>query len=287
VALRQTLLITGASSGIGKEITILAGACGHTVIASAPTAALLADIPDSASMKLVIDICDHGSIEKALADIDRAGIKLTCLINNAGYAQPGPIELVDDEQVRRQFEVNVFGTLAMTRAALPHLRAQASPDRHGLIITMSSMLGLVSSPNQGIYAASKHALEGAFSALRMELRTQSIDVVLIQPGWIRTQLLKTALTYAPEKWLEHPVYGSSLKTYFAITAEAESENPTGAAKIAASLAGTPCEVAKTVVRVLERRRPRAHYPVTAMAKWMPRLSRILPTRLWDSMQTRH
>lgn len=286
MAIRRTLLITGASSGIGKEIAIQAAAREHTVIASAPTDALLAEIDHSASMKLVIDICDHASIEQALAKIDQAGIKLTCLINNAGYAQPGPIELVDHEHVRRQFEVNVFGTLAMTRAALPRLREQSGPDRHSLIITMSSMLGLIASPNQGIYAASKHALEGAFAALRMELRTQDIDVVLIQPGWIRTQLLKTAMTHAPEKWLEHPVYGSSLTNYFAMTNEAESPNPAGAAKVAASLAGTPAEVAQTVVRVLESKKPKAHYPVTAMAKWMPRMSRLLPTRLWDKMQTR-
>jgi short-subunit dehydrogenase len=279
-------LITGASSGIGREIATLAARRGHTVIASAPTQALLADIDDSASMKVVIDICDRASIDAALADIDSAGVKLSCLVNNAGYAQPGPIELVDDAQVRRQFEVNVFGTLAMTRAALPRLRAQASAQRHGLIITLSSMLGLVSSPYQGIYAASKHALEGAFHALRMEVRAQHIDVALIEPGWISTQFLKTARAHAPASWLEHAVYGPSLKTYFAVTEEAEKEHPTGAAKIAAAMAGTAGDVAQTVVRALESEQPKASYPVTAMARWMPLLARILPTRTWDRMQTR-
>jgi short-subunit dehydrogenase len=286
VTLRQTLLITGASSGIGREIATLAAARGHTVIASAPTEDLLIDIHGSASMKLVIDICDQSSIDTALGNIDDAGIKLTCLINNAGYAQPGPIELIDDQQVRRQFDVNVFGTLAMTRAVLPRLREQASPSRRSLIITMSSMLGLVSSPYQGIYAASKHALEGAFSALRMEVRAHDIDVVLIEPGWISTHFLKTAMAHAPAQWLEHTVYGSSLKAYFAMTNDAETENPSGAAKIAASLAGTPQEVAVTVIRALESKNPKARYPVTAMATWMPRLARIIPTRLWDKMQTR-
>jgi short-subunit dehydrogenase len=285
VALRQTLLITGASSGIGKEIATLAAARGHTVIASAPTAALLADVDDSARMKVVIDICDQTSINNALLEIDRAGLQLTCLVNNAGYAQPGPIELVDDARVRRQFEVNVFGTLAMTRAALPRLRAQASAQRHGLIVTMSSMLGLVSSPFQGIYAASKHALEGAFHALRMELRAQHVDVVLIEPGWINTQFLKTAQTHAPASWLENAVYGKALQTYFAITDEAETEHPTGAAKIAAAMAGTAGDVARAVMRALESETPKACYPVTAMARWMPRLARLLPSRTWDKMQT--
>lgn len=283
---RQTLLITGASSGIGREIATLAAARGHTVIASAPTDALLADVHDSARLKVAIDICDRDSIDNALEEIDRAGLSLTCLVNNAGYAQPGPIELVDDEQVRRQFEVNVFGTLAMTRAALPRLRAQSTAQRRGLIITMSSMLGLVSSPYQGIYAASKHALEGAFNALRMEVRAQNIDVVLIQPGWITTQFLKTAKSHAPTQWLENDVYGLSLKTYFAITDEAETERPTGAAKIAAAMAGTASDVADAVVRALESDNPKAQYPVTAMARWMPWLARLLPARTWDKMQTR-
>lgn len=286
MTLRQTLLITGASSGIGKEIATLAAARGHMVIASAPTEELLADVHDSAKLKLVIDICDPLSIEKALEKMDQAGVNLTCLINNAGYAQPGPIELIDDARVRRQFEVNVFGTLAMTRAILPRLRGQSSPDRHSLIITMSSMLGLVSSPYQGIYAASKHALEGAFSALRMEVRAHNIDVVLIEPGWISTHFLKTATAHAPLGWLEHKIYGPPLKAYFAMTNEAETDNPRGAAKIAASLAGTPQEVAAAVMRALESKAPRARYPVTAMATWMPRLARIIPTRLWDKMQTR-
>jgi short-subunit dehydrogenase len=286
VALTQTLLITGASSGIGREIAMLAATRGHKVIASAPSEALLADIHDSASMKLVIDLCDHGSIERALAEIDRAGIKLTCLINNAGFAQLGPVELIDDEQVRRQFDVNVFGTLAITRAVLPRLREQATADRRCLIITMSSMLGLVSSPLQGIYAASKHALEGAFSALRMEVRTQHIDVALIEPGWITTPFLKSAVARAPAKWLDHAIYGATLRSYFAMTEKAESDHPTGAAKMAAAMAGTAQDVAVTVLRALESRNPKAHYPVTAMASWMPRLARIIPARLWDRLQTR-
>ena len=285
MSIRQTLLITGASSGIGREIATVAASRGHTVIASAPTEALLAEIHDSAHLKLVIDICDRDSISNALKQIDQAGVKLTCLVNNAGFAQPGPVELIDDQQTRRQFDVNVFGTLAMTRAALPRLRAHASAGQHGLIITMSSMLGLVSSPYQGIYAASKHALEGAFSALRMEVRAQNIDVALIEPGWITTQFLRTAVTHAPVEWLDNEIYGSALKTYFAITEEAESANPTGAAKIAAATAGTPQDVAATVMRALESRRPKAHYRVTSMATWMPILARLLPARLWDRLQT--
>ena len=284
---QRTILITGCSSGIGLASARALKSRGWQVFATARTAADLERLRSVEGLNAVpLELSDPSSIA-ACADtvLEKTGGRLTALFNNAAFGQPGAMEDLPTDALRAQFEVNVFGTLAITRAALPRLRARASPDHHSLIITMSSMLGLVSNPNQGIYAASKHALEGAFSALRMELRTQNIDVVLIQPGWIRTNLLKTALTYAPEKWLDHPVYGASLKNYFAITEEAESEQPTGAAKIAASLAGTPEDVAATVIKALESIKPRAHYPVTAMAKWMPRMPRMLATRLCDRLQT--
>lgn len=278
---KQVILITGASSGIGYQTARLAAERGHTVIATAPTADLLKDIPDDVAHKLVIDICDQKTITSALNDIDRLGLRITCLINNAGYAQPGPIELIDEARLRRQFDVNFFGTLALTRAVLPILREQGG----GRIITLSSMLGVVSLPYQGAYAASKFAIEAAFEALRMEVRDFNIHVSLIEPGWISTQFLKTAMAQASQQWLDDPVYGKSLSTYFAISTEAETEKPTGAAKMAAAMAGSPGQVAETVVRALEANSPKARYPVTAMAVWLPRLSRILPTRIWDDMQT--
>lgn len=278
---KEVILITGASSGIGYQTAKLAAERGHTVIATAPTLALLNDVPANAAMKVVIDICDETTIKSALEKIQQADLKITCLINNAGYAQPGPMELVDDARLRKQFDVNFFGTLALTRAVLPLLRNNGK----GKIITLSSMLGLVSLPYQGAYAASKFALEAAFEALRMEVRDFNIDVVLIEPGWISTAFLKTAMAQASRQWLNDPVYGKSLSTYFSISSEAETDKPTGAAKIAAAMAGSPEQVAQTVIKALEAKNPKARYPVTAMAKWLPILGRILPTKIWDKMQT--
>ncbi len=285
MTIKRTILITGASAGIGKEVATLAASRGHTVIATAQTEALMADLPSNAHMKLVIDICDSASIDAALEQMDKAGYRLNCLINNAGYAQPGPIELVDDERVRRQFNVNVFGTLAMTRAALPYLRKHIDPSNRSLIVTLSSMLGLISSPFQGIYAASKFALEGAFDALRMEIASQNIDVALVEPGWITTNFLKTSVTHTAQEWLNNAVYGKGLKAYFSMTSQAESAKPTGAAKMAAAMAGTAQDVADTIIRAIETEKPKARYPVTASAKILPKLSRILPTSVWDKMQS--
>ena len=281
---KRVILITGASSGIGFHTARLAAERGHTVIATAPREDLLASTPSNAALRLVIDICDVDSIRKALAQL--SGRDLDCLINNAGYAQPGPIELVSDEQLRRQFDVNVFGTLSMTRETLPLLRAQTMRGQDARIITLSSMLGRMSLPFQGAYAASKHALEAAFEALRMELHGSGIRVSLIEPGWIATEFLRTAMALAPPSWLTHKIYGKALSAYFAVSRQAESANPSGAAKIAASLAGTPEQVAKVVLRAVESSSPRPRYPATAMASWMPRFAGWTPTKIWDDAMTK-
>jgi len=278
---KEVILISGASSGIGYQTAKLAAERGHFVIATAPTESLLKDVPENAGLKLVLDLCNEQTITQALQIIKEKNITITCLINNAGYAQPGPVELVDDMRLRKQFDVNVFGTLALTRAVLPILREQG----RGRIITLSSMLGLVSLPYQGVYAASKFALEALFEALRMEVKDFCIDVVLIEPGWISTTFLKTAMAQASQQWLNDATYGASLSKYFSISTEAETEKPTGAAKIAAAMAGSPELVAQTVIKALEAERPKARYPVTAMAKWLPKLAHIIPTKIWDKMQT--
>ncbi len=277
---KRVILITGASSGIGFQTARLAAERGHTVIATAPREDLLASTPSNAALRLVIDICDVDSIRTALRSLNGHGVD--CLINNAGYAQPGPMELVSDAQLRRQFDVNVFGTLSMTREALPVLRARAD----ARIITLSSMLGRMSLPYQGAYAASKHALEAAFEALRMELHGSGIRVSLIEPGWIATEFLRTAMALAPAEWLTDAIYGKALSAYFAVSREAETKNPSGAAKIAASMAGTPEQVAKVVLRAVEAKAPKARYPATAMASWMPRFADWTPTSVWDDAMTK-
>jgi len=278
---KHTILITGASSGIGYQIARLAVQRGHVVVASAPDAFQLESIPTECQHRLVIDVCDSATIRAALEYVAHHKLDISCLVNNAGYAQPGPMELVDDERLRKQFDVNFFGTLALTRAVLPLLRERGA----GRIITLSSVLGRVSLPFQGAYASSKFALEAAFEALRMELLAFRIHVVLIDPGWINTGFLKTALAHASSRWLDHPVYGKALGRYFSISREAEGERPTGAARVAAALSGSPLQVALTVIRAIEAPKPKARYPVTAMARWMPLFRSLTPTAWWDRMQT--
>lgn len=265
----KTILITGCSSGIGAATVDVAASHGHTVLASAPHADLLTEIPDSAAAKYVIDVCDESTISEAVETIKRDYGTIDILINNAGYCQAGPVELVSAEKVERQFKVNVFGPLAMIRHTAPLLRANGG----GRIINVSSMVGLMSMPVMGIYCASKHAVEGFSDSLRMELKDFGIDVVLIEPGWINTNLGSVAADEADYSWRSDPN-----NPYYARMKKAEeNESDTSA------IEGKAVDVAKVIVKALEARSPKARYKVTALARILPFLRRILPTNMVDNL----
>jgi NAD(P)-dependent dehydrogenase (short-subunit alcohol dehydrogenase family) len=169
----KTVMITGAGSGFGKGASLALAARGHDVIATTETeeqaAALRKEAPELTVEKLDITTAD---VSKA-ADWD-----IDVLINNAGAGQTGPIADVPIDRVRRLFEVNVFGTLAITQSVLPRMVAKGS----GRIIIVSSIAGVMSGPAFGPYSMTKHALEAMGKALRAEIASQGIDVTLINPG---------------------------------------------------------------------------------------------------------
>jgi NAD(P)-dependent dehydrogenase (short-subunit alcohol dehydrogenase family) len=169
----KTVLITGAGSGFGKGASLALAARGHTVIATTETeeqaAALRAEAPELTVEKLDITSADVG--KAAAWDLD-------VLINNAGAGQTGPMADVPIDRVRRLFEVNVFGTLAMTQSVLPRMIAKGA----GRIIIVSSIAGVMSGPAFGPYSMTKHALEAMGKAMRAELAEQGIDVTLMNPG---------------------------------------------------------------------------------------------------------
>ena len=169
----KTVLITGAGSGFGRGAALALAARGHTVIATTETeeqaTTLAADAPELTVVKL--DITTDDVDEAAAWDLD-------VLINNAGAGQTGPMADVPLDRVRRLFDVNVFGTLAVTQAVLPRMVAKGS----GRIIIMSSISGVLSAPAFGPYSMTKHALEAMGKAMRTELADQGVDVCLINPG---------------------------------------------------------------------------------------------------------
>jgi NAD(P)-dependent dehydrogenase (short-subunit alcohol dehydrogenase family) len=171
--MRRTVMITGAGSGFGRGASLALAERGHTVIATTETeeqaAALRAEAPQLTVEKLDITTDD---VAKA------AGWDLDVLIDNAGAGQTGPMADVPIDRVRRLFDVNVFGTLAVTQAVLPKMVAKGS----GRIIIVSSIAGVLSAPSFGPYSMTKHALEAMGKAMRGELAEQGVDVCLLNPG---------------------------------------------------------------------------------------------------------
>jgi len=268
----KVILITGCSSGIGKATVELAASQGHTVLASAPSAELLADIPDQAAVKYVIDVCNESSIASAVAQAATEFGRIDVLVNNAGYCQSGPVEMVSGEKARRQLDVNVLGPLAMIRHVTPVIRKTGD----GCIINVSSMFGLMSIPLVGVYAASKYAVEGFSNSLRMELKAFNIDVVLIEPGFINTQLAATAEQESDASWRE-----DHSNPYHELLVGSEAKNTDISA-----IEGQAIDVARVIVGALESRSPRTRYKVTAMGKLLPRIAHWLPDKWVDSLLLR-
>jgi NAD(P)-dependent dehydrogenase (short-subunit alcohol dehydrogenase family) len=197
---RQILLtgLTGASGGIGQATALRLADAGHVVFAGGRRAgelqALAATHPGVRPVAL--DVTDPAAIDHAhhQIDIDTGGHGLDALINAAGILVLGPVEAVPDPQTRAQFEVNLFGAMAVTRAFLPPMRHRGA----GRIVNVSSVLGRVALPGSGLYAASKFALEAASDAMRLELAPFGVQVVLVEPGAIATPLYARAAAALPD-----------------------------------------------------------------------------------------
>ena len=265
---KQTVLITGCSSGIGKVTARQLAQRGHRVIATAPSEALLSDCPAEAALRLVLDVTSDQTVRQAVAHAESVLGPIDVLINNAGYCQPGPIEQLSDTQIARQFDVNVFGAMRTVRAVLPGMRKQG----RGRVINVSSVVGVVSFPFIGLYSASKHALEAVSDALRIEVAPFGVDVVIIEPGWIRTSFAQTANELADRALLaDGQPYAEALKT-----AEARQDYMRYAD-------GKPEQVAEAIVRAVEAERPSTRYRITAVSKWFPVLKTLTPTRAFDGL----
>ncbi|MXV90481.1 MAG: SDR family NAD(P)-dependent oxidoreductase [Acidimicrobiia bacterium] len=179
----KVVLITGASSGIGREAAILMARKGHTVYAGARRADRLAELADHGVIPVQMDVSESADNERVVDQIIRNEGRIDVLINNAGFGLYGPIEDIPIDDARYQFEVNLFGLAHLTQLVLPHMRAQGA----GRIVNISSMVGKVFMPLAAWYDATKHALEGWSDCLRYETAPFGIQVVLIEPGAIKTE----------------------------------------------------------------------------------------------------
>ncbi len=268
------ILITGCSSGIGRAAAERLISSGHTVYATARRLDSIADLERAGARTLALDVLDRGSMETAVRAIEADHGAVGGLVNNAGYAVSGAIEAVSIDAVREEFETNLFGYLQMAQLVLPGMRSRGA----GRIVNVSSVAGRVTMPGAGAYAASKYAIEAVSDALRFEVRGFGIQVVVIEPGPIKTEFtgtanaaLETAKEAGADEGSETPYVA-----YHAAVAKGDAETDES------FLAGSAEDVAKTIERALTASRPRPRYRVTAISRVLPVLRGALGDRGFDA-----
>ena len=270
---RGKVLVTGASTGIGEAIARHLQGLGFDVMAGVRKDSDAERLGEAGMEPAVIDVTDAVSIARtrdAIGDEPLAG-----LVNNAGVAITGPLEFVPVEEWRAQLEVNVVGQVAVTQALLPALRRGP-----GRIVNISSIGGRVALPLAGPYAASKFALEAISDSLRREVAAQGIEVVVVEPGGVKTPIWEKGLAKANEIGDAMPpeadeLYGDMRR---AITAESR--------RIATDRGLPPSAVAEVVGKAMTAPRPRTRYLVGSDAKQRARAAGMLPDRVMDRLIAR-
>lgn len=272
----QTVLITGATDGLGKAAALLLARRGYRVFAAGRSAEKRAQLDAMARQQKLpletveMDVCDDGSVQAAVASVLQKADKIDVLINNAGLVYVGAVEDLRLEHWRRQFETNFFGVIRVTQAVLPQMRER----RKGRILMMSSVSGFVTPPTQGAYSASKHAIEALSNALRHELYPFGIQTILIQPGYIVTNIQPTAmeLTQSYKEQFKNGPYAKIYASYLGSATSTRAKSKT-----------TPEDCARVMLKAIEAPRPKARYGVTSLATFAKLAKWLLTDRAADRL----
>jgi NAD(P)-dependent dehydrogenase (short-subunit alcohol dehydrogenase family) len=268
----RAVLITGCSTGIGRATAERLARGGWTVYATARRLDAVRDLEAVGCKTLALDVTDEASMQAAVRAVEEAAGAVGVLVNNAGYSQSGALESLSMEQIRRQFETNVFGLLRLTQLVLPAMRARG----WGKIVNLSSMGGKLTFPGGGVYHATKHAVEALSDALRFEVAGFGIDVVVVEPGLIRTSFGDAAAgSMTAEASAEGP-YAAFNRHVANTTKEIYEKGPL------ARLGGDADAVAKVIETAITVRRPKTRYTVTPSATMLLTQRRLLSDRLWDA-----
>lgn len=266
--MKKIILITGASSGIGKATALHLLTKGYCVYGAARSIEKMADIEEAGGHILLLDILREDSIQNAVNLILTKEGRIDVLINNAGYGSYGALEDVPLEEARRQFEVNVFGLMRLSQMILPVMRNQKS----GRIINIASVAGKIYMPIGGWYHATKHALEVLSDVLRMEVKEFGIDVVIIQPGAIHSEWPNIAVENAL-KYSGNTVYSGLARII--------------GQGIANSYKGTFALPAHSIAEVIEKaivaKKPKTRYAKGKLVGLMLFAKRFLPDRCFDAI----
>jgi short-subunit dehydrogenase len=264
--MKKVALVTGASSGIGKETARLLLEQGFTVYGASRRLEKMEDLKAMGVNLLVMDVADDASMVNGVKIILNKEQRIDVLVNNAGYGSYGALEDVPISEAKYQFEVNIFGLARLTQLLLPTMRAQ----RSGRIINISSIGGSIGEPHGAWYHATKFAVEGLSDSLRMELKQFGIDVVIIKPGAILTEWNGIAR----EKLMQvsgQTAYKDLAKKHFNMLANADKRG------------SSPTVVAKTIVKATTAHRPRTRYATGGGAKMILFLRSVLTDRMFDRL----
>jgi NAD(P)-dependent dehydrogenase (short-subunit alcohol dehydrogenase family) len=269
-SITKAVLITGCSTGIGRATAEHLAARGWNVYATARKPESLADLASRGCKTLALDVCDEASMRAAVETVERAEGAVGVLINNAGYGLEGAFEEVPMTDIRRQFETNVFGLIAMTKLVLPAMRRQ----RWGRIVNLSSMGGKLTFPGGAYYHATKHAVEALSDALRFEVKGFGIDVIVIQSGPIKTRFGDTAVgNIAMPQDSPYAAFNVVLEKQIR---EAYEGGPM------ARFAAPPEAVAEVIEKSITAPNPKTRYKVTLAARVLMGLKSVLPDRAFDA-----
>ena len=265
----RTVLITGCSTGIGRACAERLARAGHPVYATARRLESIEDLQAAGCRTLALDVTDEASMRAAVEAVEAEQGAVGALVNNAGYSQSGAVETIPMEDLRRQFETNVFGLVRMCQLVLPGMRRAGS----GRIVNMSSMGGNFVFPGGGAYHASKYAVEAISDALRFEVKGFGVGVTVIQPGAIRTEFASTVSERMPEADGPYAAFNADVDR---ATREAYEKGPL------ARLGGEPDAVAKAVEKAITAKRAPIRMRVTPSAHVLVTQRRILRDRGWDA-----
>lgn len=264
----KTILITGASSGIGFDAARTLARQGHRVYAAARRVDRMEPLKADGVVPIGMDVTDEASLQDGVGAVLAAEGRIDVLVNNAGYGYFGAIENVPLEEARRQLEVNVFGLARLCQLVLPAMREQGS----GRIVNISSVAGKAVLLFGGWYHVSKYSVEALSDALRMEMKPFGIDVVLIEPGGIRTDWGLIAADHLAESSAGTPYEEEGLQ-----------ESKTLRKAYSIRLLSRPAVVTRAISRAVNSKRPRTRYRIGFGSGILVLSHALLPDRWWDAL----
>lgn len=268
---KKVIIVTGASSGMGKDFALELLKKGHIVYGLARRIEKMKDIVSVGGKAIAMDVADESQIKSAVDQILNEQGKVDVLINNAGYAVYGSVEEASIEAARRQFEVNLFGLASLTQKIIPGMRERKS----GRIINVSSMGGKMYTPFGAWYHATKHALEGWSDCLRIELKSYNIDVSIIEPGGIKTEFTDVFIKNLQAD-LENGPYAEALNKVIQSTREMAEKGKLS----------HPGVITKLIDKAVHSKKPKTRYVAGAYAKPLMFMRKYMGDRFFDKMLIR-